>query len=478
MKKLTFENKIKKRDEITPVTNNVNTTITKTSVHSYQIIKSFITINPEYSSLVYPLLKSEYELLKNSISNKGLHLPIIVNQDNVILDGHNRLKICQELGIEPKFEVKEFLDPLQEKEFVIEINFKRRHLNNFQIAELEYKMEEIYKERAKLRSFSNLKNVNKETKLSTAPTDAIDVNQREKDEDNDEETGKVSEIIAKKTSLSSRTYERAKKIIEEGSEEVKEKLRANKSTISKEYDKIQRDRKRQELLSQLNIQSDNNDSNNFENSNYKLISGDFIKQSQNEIADSSIDLIFTDPPYGKEYLPLYQELAKLAVRVLKPGGSLVFLTGHIILDEVFNIFNEFSLTNNNSTKLKYWWTLAVKHSGHHTKIHPRYVFAEWKPLLWFVKGERVNNLQVSNTIGDYIESVAPLKMEHEWQQSPVEAQYVIKNLTIENQSILDPMMGSGTTGIAALNLRRKFIGIEKNQETFETAKIRITNNKI
>ena len=51
----------------------------------------------------------------------------------------------------------------------------------------------------------------------------------------------------------------AKKIIEEGAEEVKEKLRSNKTTISKEYDKIQRDRKRQELLSQLNnIQSNNN----------------------------------------------------------------------------------------------------------------------------------------------------------------------------------------------------------------------------
>ena len=82
---MTFKNEIKKRDEITPVINNVNTTITKTSVHSYQIIKSLITINPEYSSLVYPLSKSEYELLKNSIKEKGLHLPIIVNQDNVIL---------------------------------------------------------------------------------------------------------------------------------------------------------------------------------------------------------------------------------------------------------------------------------------------------------------------------------------------------------------------------------------------------------
>jgi DNA modification methylase len=430
-------------------------------VNEFSSLYPIIKINPEYSKLINPLSNAEYDVLKNSISNKGLHLPIIINQDNVILDGHNRLKICQELGIEPKFEIKEFQDPLQEKEFIIEINLKRRHLNSFLIAELEYKMEEIYKERAKLRSFSNLKNVNKEN-VSTAANDAINVNIEK------EETGKVSEIIAKKTGLSPRTYERAKKIIEEGSEEIKERLRSNKTTISKEYDKIQRDLKRQELLSQLNsIQSQNNN-NNFENSNYKLFLEDFIEQSQKEIPDNSIDLILTDPPYGREYLQLYKELAKLAVRVLKPGGSLVFYVGHIILDEVFNIFNEFSLTDNNtnSIKLKYWWTLAVKHSGHHTKIHPRYVFAEWKPLLWYIKGERANDLVISNTIGDYIESSSPPKIEHEWQQSTVEAEYVIKNLTIERQIVLDPMMGTGTTGITALKLNRRFIGIEKNQNVF------------
>ena len=58
--------------------------------------------------------------------------------------------------------------------------------------------------------------------------------------------------------------------------------------------------------------------------------------------------IFTDPPYGKEYLPLYEELAKLAVRVLKPGGSLVFLIGHIILDEVIHNISGVFFKNNNS----------------------------------------------------------------------------------------------------------------------------------
>ena len=438
--------------------------------NEYQTIKMNITINHEYSELVNPLSKLEYELLKESISNKGLHLPIIVNQDNVILDGYNRYKICKELNIEPRFEVKRFDDPLDEKEFVIEINAQRRQLNDFQKAELAYELEKIEKERARQRQSEAGKLYGKgltNNNNSIVPN-GTNLSQEEK--------GKTAEIVSKKVGLSStRNYYRAKTIIEKAPEEVKEKLRhTNTTTISKESEKIQRDRKRQELLSQLNnIQSDKK---NFGNNNCKLIYGDFIEQSQKEIQDSSIDLIFTDPPYGKEYLPLYEELAKLAVRTLKPGGSLVFLTGHIILDDVFTIFNEFSL-NNNNLGLKYWWTFAVKHTGHHTKIHPRYVFAEWKPLLWYVKGERVNDLVISNTICDYIESVAPLKIEHEWQQSIVEPQYVIKNLTIENQIVLDPMMGTGTTGLATLNLRRKFIGIEKNQETFTIANIRINKQE-
>ena len=49
---------------------------------------------------------------------------------------------------------------------------------------------------------------------------------------------------------------------------------------------------------------------------------------------------------------------------------------------------------------------------------------------------------------------------------------------LEKETVLDPMMGSGTTGLARLNLRRKFIGIDKNLETFEIARIRINKTRI
>ena len=446
-----------------PATNNVNTPITKTSFRGYHLNRfNKITINLEYSCLVYPLSDLEYDALKNSIKEDGLHYPLIVNPKGEILDGHHRYKICKELGIIPqiKHEIKYFNDSIEEKKFVIDINLKRRHLNDFQKAELAYKLEDIKRGEARQRQiqFAGIRSNN-----TLVPNDT-----KVKDEDK----GRVIDIISKQCDLSSMTYHRARTIIENASENVKEQLRNKKTSISKEYQKIKRDKKRQELFSKINSTENNNNGFN-NNDSCKIYHGDFIELQNEILEDNSIDLIFTDPPYGKESLFLYEELAKLATRVLKPGGSLVFFVGHIILDDVFHIFH------NHKSELKYWWTFAVKHSGHHQKIYPRHVFATWKPMLWYAKGEKINELVISNTIGDYIESTSPSKALHDWEQSTVEAEHIIKNLTIvENQQIvLDPMMGTGTTGIVAFKkLNRKFIGIENDEETFKIAKVRIMTN--
>jgi hypothetical protein len=58
---------------------------------------------------------------------------------------------------------------------------------------------------------------------------------------------------------------------------------------------------------------------------YQLILGDCTdpETTAGIVADNSIDLIFTDPQYNREFIPFYCKLGELALRVLKPGGSLV-----------------------------------------------------------------------------------------------------------------------------------------------------------
>ena len=98
---------------------------------------SFLRVDEEYRLLLPPLSQPESEALKRSIREDGLHFPIIANKHGIVLDGHNRLKVCRELGIKPRFEVRDFSnDRLQEKKFVIVSNLRRRHLNDFQKIEL------------------------------------------------------------------------------------------------------------------------------------------------------------------------------------------------------------------------------------------------------------------------------------------------------------------------------------------------------
>jgi site-specific DNA-methyltransferase (adenine-specific) len=62
---------------------------------------------------------------------------------------------------------------------------------------------------------------------------------------------------------------------------------------------------------------------------------------------------------------------------------------------------------------------------------------------------------------------------HEAQKPVALLEYLIALSTTERQLVLDPFMGSGSTGLACVNLRRRFIGIEKEREHFADAKRRI-----
>ena len=183
-------------------------------------------LNPEYEKLLPKMSEEEFAELKASIQTEGQHYPIVANENLEILDGHHRFKACVELDIEPDFEVRKFEDKLLEKKFVIEANLRRRHLTKFQLVELGMPLLEIEKALAKRRQATGGK-TGRNIQLGLASDDAKPPIK-----------SKATAAVAKKVGVSTRTFERGKKILERASEEDKQRLREGKASIAKVYREV------------------------------------------------------------------------------------------------------------------------------------------------------------------------------------------------------------------------------------------------
>ncbi len=185
---------------------------------------------------------------------------------------------------------------------------------------------------------------------------------------------------------------------------------------------------------------------------YKLYCGDFVEKCA-DIADGSIDAIVTDPPYLKQYVPLYDELAKVAKRILKPDGSLLALSGSYHLPTIMENLNG---------HLRYYWMFSyVMKDTANSVIWPRKMICKWKPVLWYVngKGEPLGLIGKPPCF-DVITGNGRNKIYHHWGQEPSLFLHLIHFFTNEGDTVLDPMVGGGEVGVAALQLKRNFIGID------------------
>lgn len=174
----------------------------------------------------------------------------------------------------------------------------------------------------------------------------------------------------------------------------------------------------------------------------------------------SVDLIVTDPPYPKEYEHLYGAMAKEAKRVLRRGGSLVTLCGHYQMARVLPAMAE---------HLKYRWCVKYDQPGSHARMAMG-ILVTWKPLLWYVNEALSPRRNVTDcAIGKKRSKTSG----HPWEQEMGYALWAIQNLTDPGDLVLDPFMGSGTTGVAALQEGRRFIGVELDAGYFDIARRRI-----
>jgi site-specific DNA-methyltransferase (adenine-specific) len=389
-----------------------------------------VKINPEYLALVPRPNNEDYVALETSIIKHGRAIvPIEVNSKDEILDGHTRFEICTKHNLPFEKTIRYFDSILDEKIYVIEINLHRRHLIDYQKIEISEPLERLIAEKARQRQLLGVTLASFEAK------------------------GKTTELTAKAIGVSKATYERGKKVRDEGTEEEQKTARAKSHAINTAYQKLIKRKKseeKQEIKSKLPNRL-----------NIKILQGNLTDVAL-KLDENSIDFIITDPPYGEKYLNLYTDLGAVAKKLLKPNGSLIVLTGQSYLPEIMKRLEDF---------LKYNWVVAyLTPGGQSVQLWQRKVNTFWKPVLWFVKED-----YTGKWLGDVVKSDvnANEKQFMEWQQSESGMLDLINRFTEQGDTILDPFMGSGTTGVAAIQLDRNFIGIDIDPEKITIAKKRL-----
>ena len=170
------------------------------------------------------------------------------------------------------------------------------------------------------------------------------------------------------------------------------------------------------------------------------------------------DLIFTDPPYPREFAWAYSIVGEHAGRLLPPGGSCLAYCGHFMLPEV--------ITRIVVPPMEWWWIAKCDHDGAMAWMSAYRIKASWKPVVW-IRKPPLFPPSYSVNILDRLRSPRA-KSLHPWGQG-LEGYEIMDALTPAGGTILDPFLGSGTTLRAAKALGRKAIGIEIEERYCEIA---------
>ena len=228
------------------------------------------------------------------------------------------------------------------------------------------------------------------------------------------------------------------------------------------------------------------------------------------IPSGSIDAIITDPPYGTtackwdsviDFELMWEQLN----RIIKPNGAIVLFGS-----EPFS--SALRMSNIKNYKHDWVWDKHIPRGFQVAKYRPMSklenisIFCNGRTNYYPIKIKRDKPVTVknyskknklsSNDIGKYNDSSKSFTYTHKspdnlivgcWMankgkqhptQKPVTLmEYLIKTYTNEGETVLDFTMGSGSTGVAAKNINRNFIGIEQDENYFKIATERINKEE-
>lgn len=219
------------------------------------------------------------------------------------------------------------------------------------------------------------------------------------------------------------------------------------------------------------------------------------------IEENSVDLILTDPPYNlgnfmrdrdtnlkkmrdnffgsagwddlsfEEWEESMDRFFEESVRVLKHGGSMIVFMAIIKVESIIKIAERHGL---------YYKTTGIWHKlnpmPRNMNLHFVNSTETWIYFTYKKKTGTFNN--DGKMIHDFIETAVASNGERRFGKHPTQKpvklmEFFVNVLSNENDTILDPFMGSGSTGVAAIKNDRNFIGVELNEKYYNIARQRI-----
>jgi len=216
----------------------------------------------------------------------------------------------------------------------------------------------------------------------------------------------------------------------------------------------------------------------------KLMQGDCLELMKT-IADKSVDLCLTDPPYniarnnnfatmdraGIDFgewdkgFDLFSYIDQVS-RILKKDGSFV----------VFNAWRNLGAIADYAEKQGFETKdmIRLEKSNPMPRNRDRRYITDYECAIWFVKKGAKWTFNRQDSKYQRPKFVAGIESGlHPTQKNLKLMQELVKIHSNQEDTVIDPFMGSGTTGLACKNLGRKFIGIEQDANYFEIASKRI-----
>jgi DNA modification methylase/ParB-like chromosome segregation protein Spo0J len=416
----------------------------------------------ELESLIPPLSNEEFKQLERNILEEGIREPLIT-WNGILIDGHNRYRIAQEHDMNYETLEKEFENINRVKEWMIHNQFGRRNLSNYQRSVLALQLEDVFREKAKESKSEKISYYRQTGEIvqNSAPSE------------------KTRQEIAKIANVSHDTIAKVKKIEATATPEVKARLNTGTMSINEAYKEIKKEENEQ-LKTQKAIEIIEKV---YEN-NTNIYNGDCIEYIKT-IKDKSIDCLITDPPYGvdiqfgaydnqlsrkiendgniEDALLLLDEMLLNVKSKLKDDAHIYIFCNW----KIYPQFNQIISKHFQIKNLIIWDKLFMGMGdlkGNYSSSYEMIVFAG-------------GNREFLNRPKNIIQCRFSDERFHNTQK-PVELiKQLIENSTNVNETIFDPFLGSGSTVVAAKEMKRNFIGCEIDEQNYKITLKRLEDGK-